>query len=917
MVLLLALLLSSFAVVSSINVAVAQKAPDDIYNCSDFQYQEDAQEIFKQDPSDPNRLDGDNDGVACEGLPSSSGLPDKTPLILVPGIAGSKLEYAKSGTKLNGEEFEEGDEKWPRIEDTALSLLDGHLEDLRLAPDGEQPYSDDPKYATEVGGIWREEKAFGETFDEYQTTIATLTEEHEYTEGQDLFVFPYDWRKDIGVRTDGASQSAKLLDKIDRVRNDTGSEKVNILAHSQGGLVTLAALRNSKGSGKVDKVMTLGTPVLGATQSLAVFNRTDVPDELEPPDGIGNQYACFGPAIDSVDLRSIEFSLDSCAINGGTARTLFQNFPGAYQLFLSSAFHEAEGSPIRVASDPNAGPGTPQDEYDYELRDLPYSEWSSEVKDRGNASLVEEAGEFHNRYDDLSAQPLADPSVEIVRVVGDGIATPDYILKTNRFCGGNGPCSYTELRYTREGSAEGGDGTVPLHSADLYNPDTGFDLRGGAQNYYATGVEHGELQKDPGILKKANSYFNEESEENAAQRASIRDRQPLALALMDFLKIKPVQAQSERENDVAEQNDEFGLRTQPTPFGGVELQTIGSVQGRVEDESGNVLGALPDAERGRLPEGFIVEEIEGGDYNRIGEDPSQSFFLNEAGSYTSTLEIEERDDLEIKVKTYKEGKSTGQAIFYLNRLVGGELPQGARVELDFQSRTDLDTLKLQIDEDADGTPDRQLAPHSVVSGAKASDQTPPTTTATTRIVEPKRGPPRPKEAKVTLDAEDEVTGSGIGAIYYRIDSENKLRLYEDPFTIPLNTTIHYGAVDEAGNASPLQKLLVDDASDSLDTAEPVSTKDRIKRYIDPQGDEDWFVFETDGSSRYTVQLHGLPANYDLSVHDRSGKEINSSQRTKKKTEKLSLSPSAGRYYIKVSGHEGARSEKLPYHLKVG
>jgi hypothetical protein len=39
-------------------------------DCKDFQYQEDAQAVYDQDPSDPNGLDGkDNDGKACEDLP--------------------------------------------------------------------------------------------------------------------------------------------------------------------------------------------------------------------------------------------------------------------------------------------------------------------------------------------------------------------------------------------------------------------------------------------------------------------------------------------------------------------------------------------------------------------------------------------------------------------------------------------------------------------------------------------------------------------------------------------------------------------------------------------------------------------------------------------------------------------------------
>ncbi|MCR6486324.1 excalibur calcium-binding domain-containing protein [Amycolatopsis sp. OK19-0408] len=38
-------------------------------DCKDFKYQEDAQAVYNQDPSDPNRLDEDNDGIACESLP--------------------------------------------------------------------------------------------------------------------------------------------------------------------------------------------------------------------------------------------------------------------------------------------------------------------------------------------------------------------------------------------------------------------------------------------------------------------------------------------------------------------------------------------------------------------------------------------------------------------------------------------------------------------------------------------------------------------------------------------------------------------------------------------------------------------------------------------------------------------------------
>ncbi len=42
----------------------------DRYNCPAFRTQADAQAVLRADPADPNRLDGDRDGIACESNPS-------------------------------------------------------------------------------------------------------------------------------------------------------------------------------------------------------------------------------------------------------------------------------------------------------------------------------------------------------------------------------------------------------------------------------------------------------------------------------------------------------------------------------------------------------------------------------------------------------------------------------------------------------------------------------------------------------------------------------------------------------------------------------------------------------------------------------------------------------------------------------
>ncbi|SFW51518.1 excalibur calcium-binding domain-containing protein [Amycolatopsis australiensis] len=59
---------AGLAFVGPIPLASAQLAAD--RDCSDFQYQEDAQAVLDRDPADPNHLDEDKDGKACESLPS-------------------------------------------------------------------------------------------------------------------------------------------------------------------------------------------------------------------------------------------------------------------------------------------------------------------------------------------------------------------------------------------------------------------------------------------------------------------------------------------------------------------------------------------------------------------------------------------------------------------------------------------------------------------------------------------------------------------------------------------------------------------------------------------------------------------------------------------------------------------------------
>lgn len=57
---------------TAIAVAAPAEAQEDL-DCSDFATQGEAQAVYDADPTDPHGLDADDDGIACESLPSGSG----------------------------------------------------------------------------------------------------------------------------------------------------------------------------------------------------------------------------------------------------------------------------------------------------------------------------------------------------------------------------------------------------------------------------------------------------------------------------------------------------------------------------------------------------------------------------------------------------------------------------------------------------------------------------------------------------------------------------------------------------------------------------------------------------------------------------------------------------------------------------
>ena len=74
-----------------------------------------------------------------------------------------------------------------------------------------------------------------------------------------IFPVPYDWRKEIN---DIAKDYLKPW--IDKAKSETGKDKVNIIAHSMGGLVVRAYIQSDDYGNDIDKFAMVGTPNYGA-----------------------------------------------------------------------------------------------------------------------------------------------------------------------------------------------------------------------------------------------------------------------------------------------------------------------------------------------------------------------------------------------------------------------------------------------------------------------------------------------------------------------------------------------------------------------------------------------------------------------------------------------------------------------------
>lgn len=95
--------------------------------------------------------------------------------------------------------------------------------------------------------------------------LVKIFEKNGYTENQDLFVFPYNWR------TSNTHTAQLLKQKIDEIKKAANWPKVDLVAHSMGGLVAREYVESGFYGNDVDQLLTLGTPHRGSPKSYLIW----------------------------------------------------------------------------------------------------------------------------------------------------------------------------------------------------------------------------------------------------------------------------------------------------------------------------------------------------------------------------------------------------------------------------------------------------------------------------------------------------------------------------------------------------------------------------------------------------------------------------------------------------------------------
>ncbi len=282
----------------------------------------------------------------------------------------------------------------------------------------------------------------------YTSDLINEFKNQGYVEGESLFTFPYDWRYGVsGKYSDGKTNVDLLATRIQDVLQQTGADKVDVVAHSLGGLIVKEYAMNHMLDNHIGKAVFVGVPNTGAPKAVKVL--------LE-----GDNFGVTG-------------------LNDQEMKKISANMPAAYDLLPTQKYYDVKKSYISLVDFTSSNPAE---------KDLNYQESKSYLNGKGlNQTAVNISDNLHTQaFDDFD---LRTAGIDLYAIDGCKAATMTNFLEVKSSSLGSNYNSYGRVEFNA------GDGTVPLESA------TNLPINSG-NKYYALVSDHGKMPSEDGIRQE-------------------------------------------------------------------------------------------------------------------------------------------------------------------------------------------------------------------------------------------------------------------------------------------------------------------------------------------------------------------------------------------------------------------------------
>lgn len=597
----------------------------------------------------------------------------REPVIVIPGVAGSEFTASSTFT-LNVDNghggtysrtYSGGEKVWVNTWEALALGPDDYFDALKLKADGSTP----------VAPALKVSRIYGSAYDD----LIGYLERQGYTRGVDLWLFPYDWRKDI--RVTNAELNAlvtKALTAANGGRTDPATwtiKRVDLVGHSMGGMVGRSYITDTTRAQRVDQLITLGSPQLGATKFLKTLMYGDD----------------FGPHFLGIGLDSQEI------------KDVVQNMAGAMELLPSSRYYtyydNSDSGRLRpyVEDREVDGSTTTKGVLDYNgVKQLLLNTGK-------NGTVLNTAESYHTAIDGMRNGGVN--GVRWAALAGYGTGTLGQLREYTGSCltwSGYKPCP------KRDETPVDGDGTVAVMSAVMGDPWRNTLINSGARLWY--------IERGHGALVKGDYTLGVRTGDGASLRW-IGDLLRGTITMTSASQGTSTNTLAMASTTNAPTQDSRPVKGTPdTKLSGAWIAALGPVALEVRDGDGKVTGRARGADA-------ATTDISGSSYDRL---PGSEFvFVKQDAPYVLSFRAEHEGSTDLKVRVLGNGKVERTALY-----LGIALGEQGQAQFEMKPGTGRANAPqawphLNVDVDGDGVFEASIPASAVLNEAESADQTAP------------------------------------------------------------------------------------------------------------------------------------------------------------------------------------------------